>query len=106
MIRELLKPPFYRNKSFLCDSNNEYLFCLTYNEKLGSLTEDEWENFASFLLSALNEKWERDFGGKDTPKYQCGDCNKKDKFAVQEFQLYQDYSIQCINGNELEVPNE
>ena len=62
-LRELLKPPFEYIAGHVIDANGLYLLRF-YNE---AFADNKWL-FRDFLLSALNEKWQRDFGGEDEPR--------------------------------------
>ena len=73
-LKDLLKPPFFRNTSSCRD-----IYCKTQldTERTGVLEIDIsgrssfsyreggvqlWEEIIEFVVNALNEKWERDFG--------------------------------------------
>jgi len=59
-LKELLKPPFLLKDHYIYDSGKEYMAQI-------SLTSFGWtkklrEELQQFVVQALNEKWERDFG--------------------------------------------
>ena len=61
-LRELLKPPFEIKHHELTSSHDKRILAIVNKH---SFQPDILKEFEDFLTAALNEKWERDFGGKD-----------------------------------------
>jgi len=53
-LKDLLKPPFVRDSRAIKDSDGHYIAKFQYWAAFSKLDD--------FMVAALNEKWERDFG--------------------------------------------
>jgi hypothetical protein len=81
-IKEILRPPFKRNGRSIYDSAGWLLAILETFGK-GFVVEQDKTNVAGdFVVAALNEKWERDFGessnedDEEEAGVYCYDCRK------------------------------
>ena len=60
MIKELLKSPFYMASGIIRDADGRFVLSIETNG-----THEQNDVKRNFIFAALNEKWQRDFGGED-----------------------------------------
>ena len=116
-LKELLKPPFEREKcSPVQDGSGYYIADIYTLKKL-----QEYENgkqlqgeFEKFVVHALNEKWERDFGNPlrwildsdyaDHESFTCPYC--RTEYCFNERPDWENYSYCPACGKRVSPPEE